>query len=178
MSNKLKQLSQKIQTQLAPYQQKWNALQARERTLLTTLAVLLLVCGFWLGIWQPIHNGIASAQQRLDNERTLATYVEQRVAQIVALRANSQNSGSTTVTDSALSGEINRIANELEMVITRIQTQERSRVLVVDEVPFETVLAYIERLSSAGVIIESVDVSSANEPGRVRVRKLQVRAAG
>lgn len=170
---------QKLAPRVAPLKMKWHGLEAREKAMLTVLGLLVVICVFWFGIWQPVHDGVRNAEQRMTNAQNLSRYLDSRVARIQALQsvANNQTSN-TSITSNALPGEVNRLANEMDLTITRVQTQGESRVLVLEEVSFQTLLYYIEALSNLGIMIEGVDVSAANEVGYVRVRKLQVRAAG
>ncbi|WP_113907197.1 type II secretion system protein GspM [Aliidiomarina celeris] len=161
----------------APAKQRWQALEARERYLLSTLAALLAIVVLWLGVWQPLQQGVLQAERRLDAQRAALAVVQDQAQRILMARANQQEGTATVVSAAELPGYLNQLTQQLELDITRIQPQNESRVMVFNEASFDAVLAMVEQLVSRGVIIEHFDVSETGEPGIVRVRRLQVRAA-
>ena len=170
-------LQAKLQPQLQQLRIKWQALQPRERVLLQGLGALLAVCIAWFGVWQPLQQSVLSAELRLQNASNQAMYLQQQAARIQALRASDSAEQQVVTSAEALPGLLNRTAATLEMQITRVQSQNDARILVFDEVSFDAVLQFIDTLEQSGVIVEAVDVSETNEPGIVRVRRLQVRTA-
>ncbi|CUS47251.1 MAG: type 2a secretion system assembly platform protein GspM [Idiomarinaceae bacterium HL-53] len=170
-------LQAKLQPKLQQLRVKWQALQPRERVLLQGLGALLAICVAWFGGWQPLQQGVLSAELRLQNASNQALYIQQQAARIQALRASDNAEQQVVTSAESLPGLLNRTAATLEMQITRVQSQNDARVLVFDEVSFDAVLQFIDTLEQSGVIVESVDVSETNEPGIVRVRRLQVRTA-
>ncbi|MCH8492606.1 MAG: type II secretion system protein M [Idiomarina sp.] len=156
-------------------QQRWQRLEAREQRVLQGLGVFLVVIIVWFAIWQPLQERTARAEARLAAEYSTQRYVEQQIARVLQARSASQ-SGAQAVTANQLSGLINTLSNNLDIEVTRMQPQNESLVLVFNEVEFNRLVEFLVRLAERQVMIEAVDVSETNEPGVVRVRRLQVRA--
>jgi len=156
-------------------QQRWQRLEAREQQVLQGLGVFLVVIIVWFAIWQPLQERTARAEARLAAEYSTQRYVEQQLARVLQARSASQ-SGAQAVTAQQLSGLINTLSTNLNIEVTRMQPQNESLVLVFNEVEFNRLVEFLVRLAERQVMIEAVDVSETNEPGVVRVRRLQVRA--
>ncbi len=165
---------------LQPMKQRWQALQQRERTLLSALAGLMLVTFVWLAVLQPLHTGVAQAQQRLESQQNYQRWLD-RQAQLVyqarTLANNKQQGPAALISASELSTFLNSVTTELKLEITRIQPQNDAQVLVFNEASFDAILTLIERLANRGVVIENLDVAATSTPGVVRIRRLQVKAS-
>ncbi|MCC5855661.1 MAG: type II secretion system protein M [Idiomarina sp.] len=157
---------------------RWTALQPRERVLVSIMAVLVAMTSFWLLVWQPIVDGVGNAEQRLMNQQSMLRFVEEQAGIVTYARQNTSRQTVTPVRTGELGAYINQVSGELNLEITRTQPQNESRVVVFNEASFDALLQLVENLTARGVVIENLDVSETNEPGIVRVRRLQVRAAG
>lgn len=164
--------------QLQQLQQRWQGLQKRERLLLTSLATLVVVTLFWLGIWQPLHESVARAEQKLESQQNYQRWFE-RQAQLIyqsqVSKENDQKSRPKPLAANELSAFLNTTTAELKLEVTRIQPQNNAQVLVFNEASFDDLLLLLEQLASRGVVIENLDVAETTSPGVVRVRRLQVK---
>ena len=168
---------QAFNTRVQPLQQRWQGLERRERRLLSALALLSLIVFVWLGVWQPVQQGVENAERRLEAQRTALTLIERQTQRIHAARAQQGSGPSEVVSSAQLAAYLNELTQQLELDVTRIQPQNESRVIVFNEAKFDAVIEMVAQLVSRGIIIEHLDVSETNEVGVVRVRRLQVRAA-
>jgi len=173
------QLSKRFAPQRELLQQRWQGLQQRERLLLSSLAALVIVTVFWLAIWQPLHEGVAQAEQRLQSQQNYQRWFE-RQAQLIhqgqALQQAAQPGREGPLAAHELSAFLNTVTTELKLAVTRIQPQNEAQVLVFNEANFGDLLTLIERLVERGVMVENLDVAETTTPGVVRVRRLQVKA--
>ena len=167
-------LAPKWQTLQVEAQQRWQRLQPREQRVLQMLLVFLSVIVLWLGIWQPLQERIARAEARLAAEYSTQRYVEQQLALVQQARSSSQGN-IQRVQANDLSGVVSSLASNLQIEVSRIQPQGEALVLVLNEVEFNRLLQLLAQLVERGVVIEAFDASETNEPGIVRVRRLQVR---
>ena len=80
--------------------------------------------------------------------------------------------------NAALSGSlaqaVNLTANSLSVTISRMQPQGDELIVWVDEAPFDSVLSWLQAMENRGVRIIDADFAEANQPGQVKVRRLQV----
>lgn len=172
----MKQITERLQPQLQQINARWQGLQQREQRLLLGLAGLLLFTFLWLGVWKPLHEGVARAEQQLQSQQNYQAWFERQAALIYQQQnANNSRHSQQPIQSHELSAFLNRATAELELNITRIQPQNEAQVVVFDEASFTKLLTLIERLVARGVTIESLDVSETNTPGVVRVRRLQVK---
>jgi general secretion pathway protein M len=68
--------------------ERWNALDARNRRVLTALAVFLVPVLFYLLIWNPVRSGLAGARARLSTAQAQLARVEGQAALVAAMRAS------------------------------------------------------------------------------------------
>lgn len=176
-------LTHSIKTRVVPLVQhahvRWQALQQRERVLLSSLTGLVLLTFLWLGVWQPLHERVAQAEQRLVSQQNYQHWFERQALLIYqgqTAAENKQKGQQGPLAANELSAFLNTVTSELKLEITRIQPQNDAQVLVFNEASFDAVLTLLERLASRGVTIEYLDVSEITTPGVVRVRRLQVKA--
>lgn len=173
------QLSQRLAPQRELLQQRWHGLQKRERLMLSCLAGLVIVTVCWLGIWQPLHEGVAQAEQRLQSQQNYQRWFEQQaniIYQGQATNKLAQQGREGPLAAHELSAFLNTVTAELKLAVTRIQPQNESQVLVFNEANFGDLLTLLERLVARGVMVENLDVAETTTPGVVRVRRLQVKA--
>jgi len=172
----MKQLKTRFEPQLKQLTSRWQGLQKREQHLLLGLAGLMIFIFLWLGVWQPLHEGLARAEQQLKSQQNYQAWFERQAARVYQQQAAASSSqAQQPLQANELSGFLNRTTAQLELSITRIQPQNDAQVLVFDEANFASLLTLIEHLVARGVVIENLDVSETNTPGVVRVRRLQVK---
>lgn len=172
---------QRLQPSITKYQgqltQRWQGLQEREQRLIQVMAVMLVAAVLWFGIWQPLNEREARAQTQLQGQYQTQRLVEQQIGQVLQARA-SQRQGVQAIRADQLNSVVNQLTGQFELEVSRSQPQNESLVLVFNEAPFNALLQFIQQLSERGVIIENLDVAESNTAGVVRVRRLQIRAAG
>lgn len=172
---------QRLQPSITKYQgqltQRWQGLQEREQRLIQVMAVMLVAAVLWFGIWQPLNDREAYAQAQLQVQYQTQRLVEQQIGQVLQARA-SQRQGVQAIRADQLNSVVNQLTSQLELEVSRSQPQNESLVLVFNEAPFNALLEFIQQLSERGVMIENLDVAESNTAGVVRVRRLQIRAAG
>uniref|UniRef100_A0A486XND6 General secretion pathway protein M n=1 Tax=Rheinheimera sp. BAL341 TaxID=1708203 RepID=A0A486XND6_9GAMM len=146
----------------------WAGLQAREQRLVTGAAIVLLIGIFYWLVWQPLHQGQAMAQQKVQAAQRQLAQLQQLVPQLQSATPAVSRSGSLAqvISNSARSGGIS---------VSRMQPQNEQLTLVLDDVSFERLLAWLHTLQyQHGVKLVSLDVATAEKPGIVRVRRMVV----
>ena len=146
----------------------WAGLQTREQRLVTGAAIVLLIGIFYWLVWQPLHQGQTMAQQKVQAAQRQLAQLQQLVPQLQSATPAVSRSGSLAqvISNSARSGSIS---------VSRMQPQNEQLTLVLDDVSFERLLAWLHALQyQHGVKLVSLDVASAEKPGIVRVRRMVV----
>ena len=124
----------------------WYAAKTKsDRTIITIVAVLILVSIFYLAIWQPTQSYATDQSSRYVNELRLAEWVALNKMQLKA-------SANTPVNETAASSQIARItsaANKHQLKLERLQPESDGSIsVVVQEQRFERVVLWISQLET------------------------------
>lgn len=156
-------------------------LSPRERILLSTAGVLLALVCLYLICWRPLQSGLQQRAIQVEAQQQLLQWVRENTGRYQSLQQAQGTGGSgktqqqVTITGS-LTERMTRLASVLDIELTRLQPQNDSLVIVIDQAPFDALLKLLEATEQqAGLTIEQLDVAPASQPGEVRVRRLQVR---
>ena len=161
-------------------QQRWQQLNSRERLLVSIAGVVLLICVVYFALWQPLQNGIEQRELQRNAQQETLSWVRENTGRYLALSKQSgtpqrstSNAGATEL------GDIPRIVTEqarrLQLDVGRMSPEGQALVVVMNDVPFNQVLALLDALQSqAGLSIEQLDITRGNKPGHVHVRRLRV----
>lgn len=161
-------------------QQRWQQLNSRERFLVSIAGVVLLICVVYFALWQPLQNGIDQRELQRNAQQDTLSWVRENTGRYLALSKQSgtpqrptSNAGATEL------GDIPRIVTEqarrLQLDVGRMSPEGQALVVVMNDVPFNQVLALLDALQSqAGLSIEQLDITRGNKPGHVHVRRLRV----
>lgn len=146
----------------------WQSLQQREQRLVAGAGIVLLVGVFYWLLWQPVHQGHAAQQQRLQSaERQLQQL--QRLAPQLTSKAPVSRTGGSVAQIISSSARTNGIS------VSRMQPQNEQLTLVLDDVSFDNLLSWLHTLQyQHGVKLVSLDLATADKPGLVRVRRMVV----
>ena len=149
----------------------WSGLVLREQQMVAACGVVLVVGILYWGVWTPIANAEAEAQRRLDGQQSTLTYVKQTANRIAGLK----QSGGNNAFRGSLSAAVNQTAGAFGLTITRMQPQGNKIQVWMDEVPFDTLLNYLNELvQNKGLSLESLDLAESDTPGYVNVRRIQL----
>lgn len=158
----------------------WQKREPRERQLLVVLAAFLVIFIFWYGLWQPLQSNIVRAENRLATQQETLRWVEENTARVEQLRQQAGPRTTTSAEQPVRSGELNafisRTSGEFNLQVSRLQPQSDSLLVVFNDADFDQLLRFIAELESRAVQVNAVDIAEGDEPGMVRVRRLEVRA--
>ncbi|PSV42781.1 type II secretion system protein M [Photobacterium indicum] len=151
----------------------WKALSQREqRLMLGGSAALILTIVYW-GIWQPLANRADRAQNRIQSERQLLSWVEDKANQIASLKGSS--GASVAVSHKGLNQVINETTNRFRIELIRMQPRNESVQVWVKPVPFNTLVNWLAFLHEEyGIEAQFLDVSRTKSNGMVEVNRLQL----
>ncbi len=155
-----------------------NALLARFRQLtereqkLTILSVIVVLIGsFYWGIWSPLQQSVIKEQQRIRQQSELLQWVEQNAIKAGQLRAAKVSSKRFS---GSLAQAVNTSAGRHSITISRMQPQDETIQVWIDDVSFNQLLSWINTLESQGVLVLQADFAEGSSPGLVSVRRLQL----
>jgi len=149
----------------------WKGLILREQQLVGTCTVVLVIGIFYWGIWTPISNAEVDAERRLQAQKSTLTFVKQTANKIAGLKQK----GTESKVKGSLSAAVNQSAAAYGLEITRMQPQGNKIQLWMDDVPFDSLLGYLNELvQEKGLSLDSIDLAESDVPGLVRVRRIQI----
>ncbi|REL28459.1 type II secretion system protein M [Thalassotalea euphylliae] len=148
----------------------WQQLQTREQRLVLAMAAVVLVFILFQGVWQPIHQGVDKAEQKLTRTQELYQFVQTNTAKVNGLAGTNRSISP----GGSLSSLVNRVAGQYQISIARIQPQGDNGVQVwIDEIPFEQLLRLLNTLTEQhGLMVSNIDITTGNSPGTVKIRRL------
>ncbi len=149
----------------------WAGLEPRERQLVSVAGVFVVIGILYWGIWTPVADAEANALNKLKGQEQTLSYVKQKTNQLISIkRAGGQSSYS-----GSLSSLVNSTASRYSLVITRMQPQGDKVQIWMDEVPFESLLGYLNELvQQKGLSLDTLDLAETEDPGMVKVRRIQL----
>lgn len=154
---------------------RWQAMNSREKRLVSSGLVVLAIVVIYYGLWTPLQNGIAQRQANLAAQQSLLDWTRQATGTYLARSAKGQAvSGSAEATGS-ITQRITAYASANNITVTRMQPQSSGLLVVIDQVGFNDLLTMLDTLqASGGLKVDSLDIAEGPAAGVVRVRKLQV----
>ncbi|RUO62589.1 type II secretion system protein GspM [Pseudidiomarina insulisalsae] len=160
-------------------QQRWQQLNSREQLLVSLAGVVLAICIVYFALWQPLQNGIDARQAQRDAQQETLAWVRENTGRYLALRQQAPQSPGPARQSNLSLGDIPRIvtqqASQLRLDVGRLNPEGQSLVVVMNDVPFNQVLAFIDALQrQSGLVVEQLDITRAGKPGHVHVRRLKV----
>ncbi|MGL5991288.1 MAG: type II secretion system protein M [Plesiomonas sp.] len=153
----------------------WKQLSLREKRLLQAGGLCLLLGVFFWGIWQPLNHNIAQQALRLRQNQQLLTQIQTSADSI---RSWQQQQGKTTTAGSSsqsLSQQVSLSASQNGLKVIRMQPQERSLQLWIEDLPFNQLLSWLLKLRlEQGIEVVYLDVLPTEQSGMVKVERLQL----
>lgn len=149
----------------------WQGLNKREQTMVASLSLVVVIFVFFSFVWQPINDNLAKQKNNIVNKQELLTWVQQNTAKFQGVN----RSTTSPKTSASLTSVVNSTARQWNIAVARMQPKDDSLQVWIDEVPFNDFLAWTEHLYlKQGVVINGVDIAAANDPGMVRINRLEL----
>lgn len=122
-------------------------------------------------IINSIQSGVEESNRKLKQQQDLNNWALQQIS-IVKSSAN----GTTSRAAGSLTQVINNTSRQYNINIARLQPQKTDLVKVgLEDVGFNRLMQWLADLQSKhGVRVESIDLSKADEEGKVKVRRLDL----
>lgn len=151
----------------------WKALSAREQRLVLGGGGALIIAVLYWGLWQPLANRAVVAENRLQNERQLLSWVSTKADEITTLRGQSGSTGS--VSNKGLNQVVNETTRRFRIELIRMQPRSEAVQVWVKPLPFNTLVNWLAFLKDEhGIDAQFLDVSKADSAGMVEVSRLQL----
>ncbi len=153
-----------MKQQLVKY---WRSLKEQEQQLVMIAGGIFVIFVLVMGIFRPLNNAIAKAQQDQVKQQELLTWVD---SSIVRLKAAGSRS---VVSNKNLSQIVNATRGRFGITISKMQPNDNSLRLTIDSVQFNKLVQWLDEIvHKEGVQIENLDLSRDDKQGYVRVSRL------
>tara|TARA_B110000114_G_C15084739_1_gene395615 strand:- start:1294 stop:1761 length:468 start_codon:yes stop_codon:yes gene_type:complete len=148
----------------------WQELNVREQQLLAVMSTVMAIFLLYSIIWQPLNENLAKSTKKLARQQALLTWVNTNTT-----RYQQVNVGGNTRSTGSISSIVNRTASNYQITVTRMQPQGNELQVWIDEVAFKNLLRWLDQLAlSEGLQVKGIDLTRGEQPGVVRVRRLQL----
>lgn len=148
----------------------WQQLNIREQRLVAVMSALISIFIVYSLIWQPMNEKIAERKLKIQRQQTLLIWVQESTQRYQQAKRSGGNSSGES-----LSSIVNRTSRLDKISITRMQPQGDDLQVWIDEISFNKLLSWLEKLASRnGLQVKGIDLSKADQQGVVRVRRLQL----
>ncbi|MBO9575221.1 MAG: type II secretion system protein M [Sphingobium sp.] len=151
----------------------WANHSAGERRLMAGLGILILIVVFWLGVWRPVDEGLATGWARQGAALDRYQSVEAKVAALKRLPAPGQ--GARTPIEQLVS----QTATEAGFTLDRVGSQGSGRMSIsIAAAKMNALLGWLSQLEAQGVSVQTISIVPGATDGTVSVQAvLQERPA-
>jgi general secretion pathway protein M len=148
----------------------WQQLNIREQRLVVVMSAVISIFILYGLIWQPMNENIVTSKLKIERQQKLLTWVQESAQRYQHAKRNGGKSSGES-----LSSIVNRTSRIEQISITRMQPQGDDLQVWIDEISFNQLLLWLEKLASRdGLQVKNIDLSKADQQGVVRVRRLQL----
>src|SRR5690554_4962149 len=166
---------QKLIQRVPGLEARLNQMNSREKTLVSVAAALLLITLVYFVVWKPVTDGISERQATIAAQQELLQWVRENTGVYVARSQASAQPATNSKMAGSVSERVTQLASAAKIELTRMQPQADGLLVVIDQVPFNALLAFVENLQrDAGLTVSHLDATEGSAAGTVRVRRLQV----
>lgn len=160
---------------IAPLQHWWQSINHREKVMVSICGFLVTVAIIFWGVLQPLNERSVQAQNRIQTEKQLLTWVTDSADKITALRKQ----GGVVRTSTPLNQVITTSTRQFKIELIRMQPRGEMMQVWIQPVPFTQLVAWIAYLKEQqGVDVDFMDIKSGKQAGVVEVQRLQLKRGG
>lgn len=150
----------------------YNSLQERERLMVASAAILLVVTLFYVSVWEPLHQGLNDAQQEYQGNLKNLQWMQQSAAEVRALKASGsrvRSAGNQPVTM-----VVEQVASNsaIKPNLSKLESADKDGARVVlDGASFDQMLIWLNTLEqNHGISVSSGNIERSDKPGTVNAR--------
>ena len=171
----MQNLMQKLIQNVPGLEVRINQMNSREKRLVSIAVVLLAITLIYFVLWKPVADGIAERQSKIEAQQELLQWVRENTGSYLAQKNAGTKAANSTTMPGSLTERVTQLAADAKIELSRMQPQSDGLLVVIDQVPFNTLLQFVENLQGkAGLTITHLDATEGDAVGVVRVRRLQV----
>ncbi|HLR17783.1 MAG TPA: type II secretion system protein M [Alcanivoracaceae bacterium] len=162
----------KIRATLAPYINKYQQLEARERLALTVLAAVLCLCvAYWL-VWSPLNAKHNAAKNNYLAQQRILTWMQDHEGVIKQSRSSAAGAGILKDSHKDVLSIANSTSAQQGVQLRSFSPSGANKLsFQLEQQEFVAVMKWLYELESTyGIEVASIDISNTANPGKVNVR--------
>ncbi len=155
---------------IAQAQTWWSSISQREQRMMIGCAALVIVGLIYWGILQPISQRAELAQSRIQSEKQLLSWVQNKADDITALR----KSGGVSYSNQPLNQVVSSSARRFKVELIRVQPRNESVQVWIKPLAFNQLVDWLRHLKEQqGIEVEFLDIDRTEQAGMIDVNRLQ-----
>ena len=160
-----------ITSYLAPLQSWYNNLQTRERHIVTSGSIFLLITLFNLLLWEPVFNALETQKQQYQSQRQLLTWMKDAASEIRSLESSGASSPSRYNNQSVSSlVERSAISSGVKPFIRKLDASGNEVKAQLEKADFDRSIVWLNDLQQRyGINTKKIQIEPQNEPGTVNI---------
>lgn len=148
----------------------WSGISQLEQRMMMGCGVLVIVGLVYWGILQPMSQRAELAQSRIQSERQLLAWVQEKADDITALR----KSGGVTYSNQPLNQLVSSSARRYKVELIRVQPRNESVQVWIKPLAFNQLVDWLRYLKEQqGIEVEFLDIDRTEQAGMIEVNRLQ-----
>jgi len=158
--------------QLQQIKQWFSSLPSKEQWMVSGTGTLIFITLFYLIIWEPIHTGLNTEQQKRQSQKEVLIWMQNAAVEVKGLRS----SGGVTIRDKNKPATLvieQTIANAgLKPSVKKIESSGKNGARVtLDAAPFNQIMVWLNTLAKHnGIQVVSANIERADNTGRANAR--------
>lgn len=151
----------------------WQSISPRERIVVSGGSVTLLIAAIYWGGIKPLNDRAELAQNRINSERSLLTWVQKKADTIVTLRGGS--SGGSQLANRPMNQVIPSSTRQFQIELIRMQPRDEQMQVWIKPLPFNSLINWLAYLrDTQGIHAQFLDLNKTDVEGMVEVNRLQL----
>lgn len=149
------------------------SLSLKEQRMVSGAIAIIILTLFYLIVWEPVHQGLESAQQKHQSQNEILLWMQQAATEVSSLRSAG---GRSIIKDKnkPITLVIEQTVNNagLKSSVNKIESSGRNGARVtLKDAPFNQILIWLNTLATHnGVHVVSANIERGDSPGRADAR--------
>ncbi|MGR5068748.1 MULTISPECIES: type II secretion system protein M [Vibrio] len=155
---------------ISPVQTWWSSISQREQRLVMGCGAMAVVGVLYWGILQPMNQRAELAQSRIQSEKQLLNWVQDKADDITTLR----KSGGVSFSSQPLNQVVSSSARRYKVELIRVQPRNDSVQVWIKPLAFNQMVDWLRYLKEQqGIEVEFLDIDRTEQAGMIDVNRLQ-----
>jgi general secretion pathway protein M len=149
------------------------SLSLKEQRMVSATVAIIILTLFYLIVWEPIHQGLESAQQKQQAQKEILLWMQEAATEVRTLRSAG---GRSIIRDKnkPITLVIEQTVNNagLKTAVNKIESSGRDGARVtLDDAPFNQLLIWLNTMATHnGIQVVSANIARSSNPGRADAR--------